>query len=165
MQDVRRICEEPTEEDKYWFPELAGSDWLKTLHFAMQNFKDESFIQQFLSPEVIRNLKLFNVLDDSSKEEMMISAIHDDEGYQAIRESLARQYNLNYQEPDIQVYNVDIRGNRSLTLHHIQDSQHRPLGPDTNEVLRHLRRLWGFDVYLHTIRNGDIVKTYSCTKH
>ncbi len=70
-----------------------------------------------------------------------------------------------YQEPDIQVYNVDIRGNRSLTLHHIQDPQYRPLGPDTNEVLRHLRRLWGFDVYLHTLRNGDIVKTYSCTKH
>jgi spore cortex formation protein SpoVR/YcgB (stage V sporulation) len=165
MQDIRRICEKPTEEDKYWFPEHAGSDWRETLHFAMQNFKDESFIQQFLSPEVIRNLKLFNILDDSSKEEMLISAIHDDEGYRVIRESLARQYNLNYQEPDIQVYNVDVRGNRSLTLHHIQDTQHRPLGPDTNEVLRHLRRLWGFDVYLHTLRNGDIVKTYSCTKH
>ena len=41
--DIRRICEHPTAEDKQWFPDIAGSDWLETLHFAMQNFKDESF--------------------------------------------------------------------------------------------------------------------------
>ncbi|MBE0437409.1 MAG: SpoVR family protein, partial [Methylomicrobium sp.] len=67
MSDIRRICEKPTPEDKYWFPEIAGSDWNKTLHFAMQNFKDESFISQFLSPKVIRDLKLFSILDDSNE--------------------------------------------------------------------------------------------------
>ena len=61
MTDIRRICEHPTDEDKYWFPEIAGSDWLKTLDFAMRNFKDESFIAQFLSPQLIRELKLFAV--------------------------------------------------------------------------------------------------------
>ncbi|VEB58541.1 Stage V sporulation protein involved in spore cortex synthesis (SpoVR) [Salmonella enterica subsp. enterica] len=35
----------PTDEDKYWFPDIAGSDWLETLHFAMRDFKDESFIR------------------------------------------------------------------------------------------------------------------------
>ena len=39
---------------KYWFPDIAGSDWLETLHFAMRDFKDESFISQFLSPKVMR---------------------------------------------------------------------------------------------------------------
>jgi len=34
MSDIRRICENPTEEDKRWFPDIAGSDWLKTLDFA-----------------------------------------------------------------------------------------------------------------------------------
>src|SRR3546814_5495237 len=47
----------PTEEDKHWFPDIAGSDWLTTVKFAMNNFKDESFILQFLSPKVIRDLK------------------------------------------------------------------------------------------------------------
>ena len=56
MVDIRRLCEHPTEEDKKWFPEYAGSNWLDTLHFAMQNFKDESFISQFLSPKLIRDL-------------------------------------------------------------------------------------------------------------
>ncbi|MFZ2171368.1 MAG: SpoVR family protein, partial [Methylococcaceae bacterium] len=49
MTDIRRICEDPTDEDRHWFPDIAGSDWNKTLHFAMQNFKDESFIGQYLS--------------------------------------------------------------------------------------------------------------------
>ena len=29
MSDIRRICEHPTEEDRRWFPEISGSDWLK----------------------------------------------------------------------------------------------------------------------------------------
>jgi hypothetical protein len=32
FQDIKRICQSPTEEDKYWFPDIAGSDWLETLH-------------------------------------------------------------------------------------------------------------------------------------
>ena len=28
MQDIKRICENPTEEDKKWFPYLANTDWL-----------------------------------------------------------------------------------------------------------------------------------------
>ena len=30
MQDIRRICENPTDEDREWFPEIAGADWLET---------------------------------------------------------------------------------------------------------------------------------------
>jgi len=42
--DLRRICESPDAEDREWFPDFAGSDWQRTLDFAMRNFKDESFI-------------------------------------------------------------------------------------------------------------------------
>lgn len=62
FQDIKRICQSPTEEDKYWFPDIAGSDWLETLHFAMRDFKDESFISQFLSPKVMRDFRFFTVL-------------------------------------------------------------------------------------------------------
>src|SRR5687768_1582122 len=44
--DIRRICENPTDEDRHWFPDIAGGDWLKVLDFAMRNYKDESFIAQ-----------------------------------------------------------------------------------------------------------------------
>ena len=56
VRDIKRICEHPTDEDRIWFPDIAGSDWRKTLDFAMRNFKDESFIAQYLSRNRMRTL-------------------------------------------------------------------------------------------------------------
>ena len=150
-RDIRRICEAPTEEDRRWFPDIAGSDWLATLKFAMQSFKDESFILQFLSPRVIRDFRLFGILDDDQKDELLVEAIHDDSGYRRIRELLAGQYNLGNREPNIQIWNIDLRGDRSLTLRHYQHDR-KPLDRSSEDVLRHLHRLWGFDVHLEVLQ-------------
>lgn len=161
MRDIRRICEQPTKEDKAWFPDIAGSDWLTTLHFAMQNFKDESFIQQFLSPAMIREFNFFNLVDDSKDENLEVAAIHDEAGYKTIREALSLQYNLSYNEPNIQAVSVDINGDRSLTLQHIQQAG-RPLDSSVTEVLKHLHRLWQFDVHMESFSQGSLKKKYSC---
>lgn len=145
--DIRRICENPTDEDRHWFPEIAGSNWLDTLHFAMENFKDESFISQFLSPKVMRDMKFFSIYDDESKNFVEVKAIHDEIGYRKIRENLSAQYNLSNLEPNIQVYNVNVRGDRSLTLRYVPHNG-VPLADSKKEVLKHLHRLWGFDVRL-----------------
>jgi len=137
MRDIRRVCENPTEEDRRWFPDLAGGDWVKSLDFAMRNFKDESFIAQYLSPRLIREFRLFSVLDDDHNEKIEISAIHDDGGYRYVRNALAEQYNLGNREPNIQVYDVNRRGDRSLTLRHSQHNR-RGLGESTEEVLTHI---------------------------
>ena len=150
MQDIKRICENPTEEDKRWFPYLAHTDWLTSLDTAMRNFKDESFIAQYMSPKLIRDLKLFHVIDDDRSPELYVSAIHDESGYQQIREALSRQYNLGYLEPDIQVYSVDLQGDRSLTLRYAQHNR-VPLGNTTADVLKHLHTLWKFPVILQTV--------------
>ena len=151
MSDIRRICQEPTAEDRHWFPNIAGQDWIKTLDFAMRNFKDESFIAQYLSPKVMRDLKLFAVLDDDMQEELEITAIHDEAGYRRLRLALADQYNLGSREPNIQVWNVAHRQDRSLTLRHTPYNR-RPLHADSaQEVLKHLHRLWGFTVRLETV--------------
>ncbi|CAN5381149.1 SpoVR family protein [soil metagenome] len=147
--DIRRICEHPTDEDKEWFPNLVNTDWVSSLDFAMRNFKDESFIAQYLSPKLIRDLKLFTLLDDDNSEHLMVSAIHNERGYKRIRQSLSEQYNLSLSEPNIQVYDVDYRGDRSLTLKHILQAR-RPLNADTEEVMKHLYRLWGFPVKLQS---------------
>lgn len=162
FRDIRRICEQPTDEDKYWFPNLVDTDWVKALDFAMRDFKDESFIAQYLSPHLIREMKLFTVQDDAEEPDLIISAIHDESGYQKIRQSLASQYNLSNIEPDIQVYNVQHRGDRSLTLRHIQ-YQNRPLHEETSIVMKHLYRLWGFPVRLETVNaNGEVIETLQC---
>ncbi len=147
MTDIKRICESPTDEDRYWFPEIAGTDWLTTLDFAMRNFKDESFIAQYLSPKLMRELRLFALVDDDRKKEYSVSAIHDEQGYRLVRHTLAAQYNLGTREPDIQIHAVDRRGDRSLLLRHTP-CQRRPLATSAPEVLKHIARLWGFTVRL-----------------
>ena len=165
MSDIRRICEYPTDEDRRWFPDIAGADWIKVMDFAMRNFKDESFIAQFLSPKIMRDMKLFAVLDDDKETELEIAAIHDERGYRHLRQTLADQYNLGSREPNIQVYNVDHRGDRSLTLRHTRYHR-KPLTESAAEVLRHLHRLWGFTVRLETVHeDGRVELIGECPQH
>jgi len=159
--DLKRICEQPTDEDRQWFPDIAGSPWLATLDQAMRNYKDESFVGQFLSPKLMRDFRLFAINDDEKESELEVSAIHDDAGYRRVRESLSRQYDLGSREPNIQVWNVNLRGDRSLTLRHFQHNC-RPLDDGAQEVLRHVARLWGFGVHLESVNaQGDVTRRWT----
>jgi spore cortex formation protein SpoVR/YcgB (stage V sporulation) len=162
MRDIKRICQQPTAEDKIWFPEIAGGDWLSTLDFAMRNFKDESFILQFLSPKLMRDLRLFCVMDDDQNQTIDVAAIHDESGYRMVREALSAQYNLSNREPNIQVYSVDVRGDRSLTLHHTRHNRMPLESKSADEVLRHIHRLWGFDVHLYSMDASHSKQAFHC---
>ncbi|MEH6461981.1 SpoVR family protein [Chitinimonas sp. JJ19] len=160
--DIKRICEHPTEEDRHWFPDLAGTAWRPALEFAMKNFKDESFIAQYLSPKLIRDFRLFAVKDDDQEAQLEVSAIHNEDGYRDIRRKLADQYNLGNREPNIQVWEVNVRGDRALTLRHVQNHR-RPLANTVHEVLKHIARLWGFSVKLESCDpEGKVILTYEC---
>jgi stage V sporulation protein R len=162
FSDIRRICEYPTDEDKKWFPNLANTNWLNSLDFAMRNYKDESFIAQYLSPKVIRDLKLFSLADNDKNPDFIIDAIHNPDGYPIIRQTLAEQYNINNNEPNIEVYSVNVKGDRSIILHHKQ-YQRRLLSKETEEVLKHFHYLWKFDVTLITLDEKDQpIKEYHC---
>jgi stage V sporulation protein R len=159
--DLKRICEHPTEEDRQWFPDIAGSDWIPTLDQAMRNYKDESFIGQFLSPRLMRDFRLFAIVDDEKEKQLEVNAIHDEAGYRAVREALSHQYDLGTREPNIQVWNVNLRADRSLTLRHFQHRD-RPLAESAQEVLRHVARLWGFGVHLESVNaKGDVTQRWS----
>jgi stage V sporulation protein R len=159
--DIKRICDAPTAEDREWFPDIAGKPWLEVLDHAMRNFKDESFVGQYLSPKLMRELRLFTITDDENDEELEVSAIHDDAGYRRVRETLSRQYDLGSREPNIQVWNVNVRGDRALTLRHTQHNS-RPLDDSAHEVLRHVARLWGFPVQLESVDgDGDVTQRWA----
>lgn len=163
MQDIKRMSETPTEEDKKWFPYLAHADWYKNLDFAMRNFKDESFIAQYLSPKVIRDMKLFQILDDDRQSELFVGAIHNEQGYKAIREALSKQYNLGVLEPDIQVFSVDVESDRQLTLHYTQQNRVPLAAQSTLEVLKHLYSLWKFPVCLQVVDlDNTVITEYHC---
>jgi spore cortex formation protein SpoVR/YcgB (stage V sporulation) len=152
MADIRRICEDPTEEDREWFPHFAGNpDYMAVLKDAWANYRDESFIEQFLSPKLMRDMRFFALFDKSDAPAYKVAAIHDDGGYRAVRTALARQYDTGAHDPNIQVAGADLKGDRTLFLvHHM----HRgvPLHDATKElVLTHVERLWGHDVVLEEV--------------
>lgn len=152
FSDIKRMTIDPTPEDREWFPDIAGTgDWLKTLDFAMRNFKDESFIRQFLSPKVMRDFRLFAIADHASERELVVDCIHNDEGYRRVRGLLADQYSRESMVPDIQVTSFARMTDRSLVLTHMR-RRNRPL--DTDEVektMGYVERLWGFPVHLEVM--------------
>ena len=58
------------------------------------------------------------MLDDANEPNLRVEAIHDERGYRKIQRALARQYDIAWLAPDIQVVDVNLAGDRRLILHH-----------------------------------------------
>lgn len=151
-QDIKRICLEPTDEDRKWFPHFAGNkDWVSVLKEAMQEYKDESFVAQFLSPKVMRDFGLFAYRDDDWDSMLEVMAIHNEAGYRDVRRTLAAQYDLGTKMPNLRVAGYDYRGDRSLIMEH-QVYNRKPLDErDMKEVLKHIHYLWKHPIVLNNI--------------
>ncbi|MBA5778276.1 SpoVR family protein [Stappia sp. F7233] len=155
MQDIRRVCEEPTEEDREWFPEIAGcGDWRNVIKDAWANYRDESFIQQFLSPTVMRRFRMFALADDSTKPFYTVTHIHDERGFRELRDALARDYDISTTDPDIQIVDVDLLGDRWLKLRSIRRNGVALDPADRDATLAHLRRLWGYKAEIEEVDEG-----------
>ncbi len=155
MSDIERMCTEPTREDRAWFPDIAGNgDPLGTLRHAWANFRDESFILQFLSPAVMRKFRMFRLLDDTSDPTLLVDAIHDDEGYRSIRRSLAQSYDPGEGDADVQVVDLDLEGDRRLVLQHRTGPGRLLAKRDAEQTLKYVAELWGYEVMLQEV-DGD----------
>jgi len=149
MQDIQRMCLKPTDEDKIWFPDVAGSgDPINVLKDVWANYRDESCIAQFLSPAVIRNLSLFHVIDDEREDNLVVDAIHNERGYMKVRRSLSKLYDVSRHDPDIQVVDVDLEGERRLEIRHRVINSISLEEADADRVLHHLANLWGYPVHM-----------------
>ncbi|MDE2602650.1 MAG: SpoVR family protein [Bradyrhizobium sp.] len=163
MQDIERIVRNPDEEDREWFPEIAGTgDALAVLRNIWANYRDESFISQFLSPRLMRHMRMFHLHDDPAEiAGIRVNAIHDARGYRRLRRELARQYDVGYIDPNIEVLDVDLAGDRHLMLRHAVVKGARLSETDARRVLQHLADLWSYDVSLVEVDvTGNVLKEY-----
>jgi len=119
------------------------------------NYRDESFIRQFLSPHLIRKLRLFLLVDDARLEEYQIGAIHDLNGYKYIRKTLAEQYELEEWAPKIEVTEADIKNTRKLVLTYYR-RKGRSLNDSWLNMLINIKQLWGHKTVLQTQR-GNVI--------
>jgi stage V sporulation protein R len=152
MRDIKRICEEPDDEDRDWFPDIAGKgDALAVLRGAWADYRDESFIGQFLSPRLMRELRLFSCFDAAEAREVAVTAIHDEQGYRRLRRALARQYDAGAQDPVIEVVEARLSGNRHLIVQHSVRQGRRLASDVAQDVLEKLALLWGYRVKLREV--------------
>lgn len=165
FRDIRRMCEQPTKEDEKWFPDIVGTDWVKTVNSVMANNKDQSFIHNYLSPKIIRELKLFSVHKDSRRNYMEISSIHNDDGYEAIRENLAEQYDPNAIIPYLEVVQANLDGDRTLTIRHNICNGILLNRQTVDKTLALIFELWKFPIVLESYNTftSQVVQTFQYT--
>ena len=145
--DIRRICENPTAEDEEYFPHLVGTDWVDTCLDAVKNYRDESFVLQYLSPATMRKWHLFEITNNQSDDFIEVTNIQDKRGYNNIRHSLSKHYSLAGKIPDIQVLDANLRGNRELTLLYTPVNGAK-LANNKSKVISHIEYLWGYPVFV-----------------
>ena len=129
----------------------------------MRNFRT-GFVAQFLSPKVMRDFRLFAILDDDKDTKLKVSAIHDEAGYRRVREILSDNYNLGSRRPNLRVWNVDLRGDRSP--HPAPPGLPAPAsGRRLSGGARHVAHLWGFDVRLEVAQeDGSVTCLDECRR-
>jgi spore cortex formation protein SpoVR/YcgB (stage V sporulation) len=163
MQDIERIVTNPEAEDHDWFPDIAGKgDAMGVLRDVWANYRDESFISQFLSPRLMRHFRMFHLHDDpEDRTGILVDAIHNERGYRRLRRELARQYDVGYIDANIEVVDVDLAGDRRLMLRHIVVKGAQLSEADAKRVLQHLADLWSYDVSLvESDTSGTVLKEY-----
>ena len=158
MQDIERIVTNPEQEDREWFPDIAGTgDAMAVLRDVWANYRDESFISQFLSPKLMRQLRMFHLHDDPKEAAIRVDAIHNERGYRRVRRELARQHDVGFIDPNIEVVDVDLAGDRRLMLRHSVIKGAQLNETDAKRVLQHLAHHWTYDVSLVEVDANDVV--------
>ena len=163
MRDIQRICTEPTAEDKDWFPDFAGNgDIMGTLRDAWANYRDESFVLQYLSPKLMRDFRFFALKDDSRDPAVRITAIHDERGFKDVRRRLARSYDVAAQDPDLQVTDADLSGSRRLVITHTVRNGITLDKTECERTMQCIAQLWGYRVRLVEVdvETGRVLKEH-----
>ena len=96
----------------------------------------------------MRDFRLFHLKDEGDKPAVRIEAIHDDRGYKQVRRTLASQYDVSQQDPDIQITDADLAGSRRLVLTHFVRNGVLLDKDECDRTLMHVARLWGYRVRL-----------------
>jgi stage V sporulation protein R len=117
-----------------------------------------------MTPELMRQMKFFDLHDDA-KSDLMVKAIHNERGYRTLRTDLANQFDVVQNEPEIEVVDVDLDGDRRLMLQHRVYAGILVKENDTAQVLQHLADLWGYEVTLAEVsaQSEAILKQHSAS--
>ena len=153
-----RIREEDV-DDPDWRPEVRvsvdssdenHSPGRKKIFEVRESDRDVSFLRRFLTPQIMRDLDLFQ--HEKRGKERVITKIADNPNWESIKETLIRSVGMG-SRPVIYITDADFGGSRSLKLTHEHDGRDLQLDY-AEQTLKHLGILWGKDVVLETTVNN-----------
>tara|TARA_R110000868_G_scaffold189695_1_gene432857 strand:- start:42816 stop:44579 length:1764 start_codon:yes stop_codon:yes gene_type:complete len=118
---------------------LLGSDWLDALHYAMENHRDDEFVNQYLSLGVSKNFKMFSINDSDNNEHLLVNGTQ--ANLDQIRESLGKQYCISNREADINVVEFDVYGDQIFRMKHTAEDGVQLNEQHVVEVMKHINVL------------------------
>jgi stage V sporulation protein R len=155
LQDIARAATTPDDEDRRWLPAIAGSgDPSGAIREAVASFREESFLRQFLTPRVMRRFRLFRLRDRAEARDWEVTAIHDEQGYADLRDSLADEYEWHAHHPMLAATAID-RGTGVLTLEYRPHRGRTLLEP--RAAFAHLCTLWTRPVIIRNAETGQVM--------
>ena len=141
FRDLRRVCEFPTSADYKEFPDIAGTDWVSTLKHVAYNYKDSEFILKFLSSKVIKDLKLYVITDDYSKDYIILSHAHTDLTYDGLKTIIAERLSFDYSHPQMYLHDYN-PVNKSVKLSVVPYLNRSIMNEDTISAVSHFAEIW-----------------------
>jgi len=129
-------------EEKYGFEECK---LVREVH------NDITFLRKYLTQEMCDQMNLFSYSQKKSKGYKTIDEVSDERGWELIRDDLIKMIGLN----GVPVVYVDeVTKQHSLILRHEHDGRDLDI-PYAKKVHRYIEELWGDEVKLFTVLEGD----------
>lgn len=145
--EIKRICENPTEEEKERWPWAGNISWDEKRSELVKSYDDVALLSEFLSPTVCEKSRLF--YEPRTLEQFKNLVVLEEEAKKV------REYLVNGKAtlgiPYVEIVNADYKHTGALLLEHRHDGK---LGLDeeyTRGTLPHIRDLWGHTVVIHTL--------------
>lgn len=105
FKEIKRVCIEQDKESLEAVPKLKEANWIEAVQDAMENYKDDSLVNQFLTPNLVRKLKIAYVAyPKDAKSNVKVKYAHDDIDFSHIKRELTNQYNMSSRMPTIESY-------------------------------------------------------------
>ena len=137
-------------------PDMSGD---KKIFEVRETDRDASFLRRFLTPELMRDMDMFEYRREKNK--LVVSRVANADDWQDIKRTLLQNVGIGT-VPVIHIVDADYRHNRVLLLRHEYDG--RDLDAEYLEkTLGYLYQLWGRPVLLETRMQGSAM-TYSRTE-
>ncbi len=157
-QDIERRYSQPTAAElaRDGQPDMSGD---KKIFEVRETDRDASFLRRFLTPELMRDMDMFEYRREKNK--LVVSRVANADDWQDIKRTLLQNVGIGT-VPVIHIVDADYRHNRVLLLRHEHDG--RDLDPDYLEkTLAYVFQLWGRPVLLETQLQGSAL-TFSRTE-